>query len=111
MQYQVIIKMKPTANREQLGALLKDEAQKVWELQTSGALRSIHFIRGNAGVALMLEAADDDAAERLVQSLPMVAQGLLSTETIALVPFTGLAILFAGPTAAPTPSTQESDHT
>ncbi len=65
---------------------------------TSGILRSIHYINGPVGAVLMLEAADEQEAEKHLKHLPMVKHGLLSAEILPLTPFTGFAALFASPT-------------
>jgi hypothetical protein len=95
MQYLVILRVKPSTTREQLGSLARPEATAAWEMVCSGALRSIHFIEGPAGAVLLLEAGDKAEAAALVARLPMVEQGLLTTEVLRLVPFTGFAALFA----------------
>jgi hypothetical protein len=97
MQYLAILRVKPVTTREQLGSLAKPEAAAAWEMVCSGALRSIHFIEGPAGAILFFEAADRAEAAALVARLPMVEHGLLSTELLPLVPFTGFAALFAPP--------------
>ncbi len=98
MQYLVILKVKPDTPRERLVPLMKPEAAKAWELLASGVVRSAHYIEGPAGAVLLLEAGSRAEAEGHVNTLPMVAHGLLSVEVLALTPFTGLATLFAPPT-------------
>lgn len=95
MQYLAILKVQPGVPPEQLGALIQVEAAQVWQLQTAGIIRSIHYIEGPVGAVLMLEAADRQQAEQHVRQLPMVASELLSVEILPLTPYTGLAALFA----------------
>lgn len=98
MQFLAILKVKPDAPREKLGPLLKPEAAHVWEMTTSGVIRSVHYIKGPVGAVLMLEAVDEQEAEKHIKQLPMVEHGLLSVEILPLTPFTGFAALFASPT-------------
>ena len=98
MQFLAILKVKPDAPRAKLGSLIKPEASHVWDLTTSGILRSAHYIKGPVGAVLLLEAADEQEADQHVRELPMVEQDLLSVEILALTPFTGFAALFASPT-------------
>lgn len=98
MQFLAILKVKPDAPKEKLGPLMKPEAAHVWEMMTSGLLRSIHYIKGPAGAVLFFEAVDEQEVEKNVMQLPMVEHGLLSVEILPLTPFTGVAALFASPT-------------
>ena len=98
MQFLAILKVKPDAPREKLGPLIKPEASHVWDMTTSGVLRSVHYITGPVGAVLMLEAVDEHEADEHVKKLPMVEQGLLSVEILPLTPFTGFEALFATPT-------------
>jgi len=76
-------------------ALLQQEAGRVWELQQSGALREIHFRADRREAVLVLECADAAEGERTLATLPLVAAGLIRFEVIPLVPYPGLARLFA----------------
>jgi len=99
VQYLVVMKVKPGTNREQLVPLMKPEAAKAWDMMASGALRSIHFIKGPVGAVLLFEAGDEKEVEARVGQLPLVEAGLVNVEVLALTPFTGFAALFASPTA------------
>ena len=96
MQHIAILTLKPEATEEAQASHRRAEVERVWEMTVSGTLRSIHFFSGAShGAVLHLEAADRGEAEAVVQSLPMVAAGLLQAEVLTLAPFTGLAALFA----------------
>ena len=97
MQYLAVLKVKPETKGEQLGPLMKPEAAKAWEMTTSGALRSIHYIKGPAGAVLMFEAAAEKEVSTLVGELPLVRAGLVSVEILSLVPYAGFASLFSAP--------------
>jgi hypothetical protein len=75
--------------------LLALEARRVWELQQADVLREIHFRADRAAAVLVLECADLGAARAAVESLPLVAAGMIAFELIPLVPYPGYARLFA----------------
>ena len=95
MQYLVIVRLKPDADQAKIISLAKPEAAKAWEMMASGVLRSIHFIKGPVGAALLFEAGDQKAVEGKVAELPLVASDLAAVEVLPLVPFTGWELLFA----------------
>jgi hypothetical protein len=94
MQHLVIFRVKPDATEERQALLRKAEASKVWQLMTSGVLRSIHFIPG-PGAVLELECKDETEVRACINQLPMVQAGLVAIEVLPLRPFTGLDALFA----------------
>jgi hypothetical protein len=75
--------------------LLEDEARRVWELQQSGAIREIYFNSIQHTAVLMLECTNVEEAQQLVATLPLVIAGSIEFELIPLVPYDGLARLFA----------------
>jgi hypothetical protein len=97
VQYLVIVKLKPDAPRDKIGPLLKPEAQRAWELVQAGVARSLYYLKGGTGAVAILEAADDKEAEAHVASLPMVREGVLSSEILPLFPHAGFERLFAQP--------------
>ena len=75
---------------------LKAEAARVWELQQSGILREIYFRQDRSDAVLILECADVAEAQRVLATLPLVREKLITFEVIPLKPYPGLARLFAG---------------
>lgn len=71
-----------------LGDLLKDEAQHVFHLYLSNSLREIYFTEKKNAV-LVLEAANKNAANELLKTLPLVKSGKIQFETMELRPYTG----------------------
>ena len=71
-----------------LGDLLKDEAQHVFHLYLSNSLREIYFTE-NKNAVLVLEAANKNAANELLKTLPLVKSGKIQFETMELRPYTG----------------------
>ena len=76
----------------------KAEAGRVWELYKEGTLREIYFRGDRPDAVLVLECPDLESAREAVESLPLVREGLLEYELIALKPYPGLERLFAGST-------------
>ena len=73
---------------------VRAEAARVWELQQSGVLREIYFRQDRSDAVLMIECADVAEAHRILGSLPLVREGLITFEVIPLMPYPGLAWLF-----------------
>jgi hypothetical protein len=71
-----------------LGDLLKDEAQHVFHLYLSDSLREIYFTE-NKNAVLVLEVANKHAANELLEALPLVKYGKIQFETMELRPYTG----------------------
>jgi muconolactone delta-isomerase len=74
---------------------LQAEARRIWELQLSGAVREVYFTAGRHTAVLVLECGDAEAARQLLDSLPLVQAGLITFDVIPLVPYDGVARLFA----------------
>jgi len=95
MKVLAISKDLPGADEEQFTEdILRAEAGKVWELYQSGVLREIYFTDTQEAV-LILECDDAEEAHSHLAGLPLVHAGLIDFEVKALVPYTGLARLFA----------------
>ena len=75
---------------------LKAEAARVWELQQAGVLREIYFRQDRSDAVLILECTDVAEAQRVLGTLPLVREKLITFEVIPLKPYPGLARLFAG---------------
>lgn len=73
---------------EHLDALLREEAQHVYQLYLSDSLREIYFTE-NKNAILVLEADNKEVANTLLSSLPLVAAGKISFELMELRPYTG----------------------
>ncbi len=79
---------------EQYQPHLKAEAQHVWELYQSGAIRELYFRADRSEAVLMLECTDINEAQQILQSLPLVKAGLITFEIIPLLPYPGFIRLF-----------------
>ena len=73
---------------DNLGDLLKDEAQHVYNLYLSDSLREIYFTE-NKNAILMMETEDKKAAIKLLDTLPLVKAGKIRFEVMELRPYTG----------------------
>jgi muconolactone delta-isomerase len=74
---------------------LREEAKHVWELQQQGIIREAYFRADRHTAVLVLECDDLAQARDITASFPLVRQGLIHFEIIPLVPYSGLARLFA----------------
>jgi len=70
------------------------EARRVWELQLDGLVREAYFRTDEASAVLVLECADVVAAQDVLESLPLVAAGLIRFEVLGLRAYPGFARLF-----------------
>ncbi len=73
---------------------LMAEASRVWELYQAGIFRELYFRADQPEAILVLECASVPEAEKLLNTLPLVQNGLISFEVIPLMPYPGFARLF-----------------
>ena len=78
----------PGVNWENAEQLLEQEARHVFEFYLSDNLREIYFSEDKNAV-LILEAENKKAAEKLLASLPLVKNGMISFNILELRPYTG----------------------
>lgn len=95
MKILAIEKEIPGAASEDFKPFLMAEAAKAWELYQSGIIRELYFHSDHHTAVLVLECDGVAQAEELLQSLPLVAHGLIQFEMIPLAPYLGFARLFA----------------
>jgi len=91
----------PGVPGEAFGPLLKAEALRVWELHQAGVLREIYFRQDRSAAVLVLECAGVEQAREVLATLPLVKAGLITFDLIPLVPYPGLARLFAADARQP----------
>ncbi len=70
------------------------EARRVWELYQADILREVYFRADRPNGVLVFEVPDVAAARAAVDSLPLVAAGLIDFELVPLRPYPGFARLF-----------------
>jgi hypothetical protein len=74
--------------------LKRAEAARAWELYQAGTFRELYFCRDHPSAVLMLECADEAAAEDILNTLPLVKAGLITFELMPLIPYPGFGRLF-----------------
>ena len=70
------------------------EARRVWELYQADILREVYFRADRPNGVLVFEVPDVATARAAVDSLPLVAAGLIDFELVPLRPYPGFARLF-----------------
>ena len=73
---------------------LKDEAVRVWELYRAGVFRELYFRQDQPNAVLVLECADASEAGQVLNTLPLVKEGLVAFDIIPLAPYPGFSRLF-----------------
>ena len=73
----------------------KAEAAKVWEFYQAGVFRELYFRQDRPEAVLVLECTGVDEANEVLNTLPLVKEGLITFEVIPLRPYPGFARLFA----------------
>jgi muconolactone delta-isomerase len=74
---------------------LKAEATRAWELHQAGIIRELYFRSDRKEAVLILECADVDEAKTVLDTLPLVKEGLIIFEIIPLSPYPGFSRLFS----------------
>ena len=85
----------PGTSDEEFRPHLHDEAVRAWELYQSGIIRDLYFWADKTCAVLMLECPDVEEARRVLNTLPLVAAGLITFDVIPLIPYPGFSRLFA----------------
>ena len=85
----------PGFTKEDFEPFLLEEAAKVWELYQAGICRELYFRQDRPEAVLMLECADVEEAHDILNSLPLVKNGLVKFKVIPLRAYSGFARLFA----------------
>ncbi len=70
------------------------EARRVWDMYQADVLREVYFRADSANGVLLFEVPDLAAARTAVDSLPLVAAGLIDFDLVPLRPYPGFARLF-----------------
>lgn len=93
MKVLVIEKEIPGVKEEQFTPHLRAEGLKAWELYQSGKFRELYFSKDNFAV-LILECEDEKEAAEILNTLPLVREGLIDFDIIPLLPYPGFSRLF-----------------
>ena len=81
-------------NEEKLSRLLIDEAKKVWELMQEGVIREIYFSQKDHCAVLIMECENEIEAGKILNTLPLVRENLITFEIKILIPYNGFERLF-----------------
>jgi hypothetical protein len=95
MKILAIEKEIPGVTEEEFGPHLEAEAAKVWELYQADMFRELYFRKDWPSAVLVLECADVEEANEVLNTLPLVKEGLIAFDIIPLVPYPGFSRLFA----------------
>jgi hypothetical protein len=82
---------------EQFEPHLEAEAARAWELYQAGVFRELYFRQDRSEAVLVLECADVKEAKQVLDTLPLVKEGLITFDVIPLKPYPGFSRLFAAP--------------
>ena len=85
----------PGATLEKYQPHLENEVRHTWESYKSGVVRDIYFRQDRPGVAIFLECASLDAANKVLAEFPLAKAKLIEFEVIPLGPFANWELLFA----------------
>jgi hypothetical protein len=75
-------------------ALLRAEAERLWELNQAGVVRQAFFRMDRQEAVLLLEAVDAETARSVLDELPLVSAGLIDFDVVTLRAYPGFARLF-----------------
>jgi muconolactone delta-isomerase len=84
----------PGVTEEAFKPHLRAEAARAWELYQAGVLRELYFREDQPGAVLVLECADAEEANEMLNTLPLVKQRLIAFDIIPLAPYPGFSRLF-----------------
>lgn len=85
--------LKPIDSRRH-AAVLREEAARVWALKKEAVIRDIWFTVRDRCAVVMLECSSEDEARRHLATLPLVREGLIAFEVLALCSYDGFERLF-----------------
>jgi hypothetical protein len=94
MKILAIEKEEPGVAPERFKPLLRAEAEEVWGLYRKGVVREAYFDADRHAAILVLECEDAEEASRVLDSLPLVKEGLIRFDVTPLVPYDGFGRLF-----------------
>ena len=94
MKILAIEKEVPGIKEDDYKPFLKHEALEVWNLYQEGIIRELYFTQLDDSAVLILECSDADEANKYLNTLPLVKEGLIKFDILPLIPYPGFARLF-----------------
>ncbi len=85
----------PGATTEGFQKYAKEEACQAWKLHQAGFIRELYFRADRDEAVLVLECASIQEAQQTLRELPLIREGLIAFELIALKAYPGFERLFA----------------
>jgi hypothetical protein len=95
MKILAVEKEMPGVREKEFKPHLRAEAAQAWELYQAGVFREMYFRQDWPGAVLILECTDVEQAREVLNTLPLVQEGLISFDIIPLLPYPGFSRLFA----------------
>jgi hypothetical protein len=95
MKILAIEKQVPGITADQFQPYLDAEAEGIWDLYQVGTLREFYFRQDQTAAVLVLENASVEEAQQVLDTLPLVQEGLIGFDVIPLRSYPGFARLFA----------------
>jgi hypothetical protein len=95
MKILAIEKEMPGVTAEEFRPHLEAEAAEVWKLYQAGVFRELYFSQDRHSAVLVLECAGVKEANQVLNTLPLVKEGLIAFDIIPLIPYPGFSRLFA----------------
>jgi muconolactone delta-isomerase len=96
MQYLVITKDDELVDWDSKTDLLEKEATLIWNIYKSGILRNIWFTENTKEAILLFECEQEADVEKIMNSLPLVINRLITYSITGLIAYTGIERLFNG---------------
>ena len=90
----VITHDKPNVNWKEQEQLLKQEAKVLWNLQKNGIIRNVWFTKNTKEAILIIEADDTIRTKEIIDTFPLVKEGLITYDIVELVAYDGYERLF-----------------
>ena len=90
----VITHDKPNVNWNEQEQLLKQEAKVLWDLQKKNIIRNIWFTKNTREAILIIEEKDSIRTKEIIDTFPLVKEGLITYAIVELVAYDGYERLF-----------------
>lgn len=81
--------------QEDLNPYGLEEIKAAWELYAENTFREIYYSKERHAAIIVLECDNEEEAQKIIGTLPMVEKGLIAFDYYQLEPFAFFSILFA----------------
>ena len=90
----VITHDKPNVKWKEQELLLKQESKVLWDLQKNRIIRNIWFTKKSREAILIIESEDSKRTNEIIDTFPLVKEGLITYDIVELVAYDGYERLF-----------------